>query len=204
MLKKTISSVFWMIKNQEKSGGISIHKLTKEIDAGPIQHFEPYTLSKHETFGSYMHKMALLNVKATHNFLTLLLDSKAQKLNQSQSTEKANYYSKPTLKDVSINWEKMTSNQIHALCRACNPWNKGAIAYLEGNAIKLVEVETTKNKKHNGELPGTILVDKNEEHILISTCDLMYLKLNIVSIDEGIFGPNLLMLAGIQSGGRFS
>lgn len=194
--------VFWLIKNQQKHGGITIHKLTEEIDAGPICHFEQYTLSEKETFGSYMNKMAQLNVQASHHFIQKCLQGDIKK-SAPQNAVNAQYYKKPSLEDVMINWDKMKANEIEAMCRACNPWNKGAVTNLNGRMIKLIEVEIVKRNYQN-EGAGQIVMENSSNHILVCTSDQKFLRINILASEEGIFSYKTLDALDFRSGMRFS
>jgi len=184
--------VFWMIKNQEKKGGISIHELTKKIDAGPIHHFEPYKIHDQETFGSYMYNISQLNIQAIHNFLLPQIKGERKQSIKAQNEAASNYYQKPTSSDVQISWNSMTAEQIEALCRACNPWNKGAITTLEGKAFRVIEVEIINDVIHEQEKAGSIIYKRNGEQFLVSTSDSKYLELKVIATEEGIYGSDRL------------
>ena len=187
--------VFWMIKNLEKEGGIAIHELTKEIDAGPIHHFEPYIIKAQETFGSYMQNISQLNIQAIDRFLPQLLQSKEKHPIEIQKEDSSNYFTKPDSFDVRINWENMTAVQIEALCRACNPWNRGAMTTLEGKLVRIIEVEIHKELNQAKAKPGSIVLKKNVNRFFVSTSDSKYLELRVIATEEGIYGAERMMNA---------
>jgi len=192
--------VFWMIKNQERKGGISIHLITSDVDAGSIVHFEKYELKRQETFGSYMKTIAEFNIHAIAKLFQKLHNTKWLNEVKSQKKTDAKYYPKPTLSDITIDWNNMNADQIEALCRACNPWNKGAVTYLNNNPIKIIEVEKVDCLANSNEIPGSISLLKESSEILVSTIGSECLKLNIVSIDEGIISGTRLKELGFTTG----
>ena len=54
-----------------------------------------------------------------------------------QDETQAAYHTKPAVKDLMIDWEKMDSAVIKALVNACNPWNKGCRAAINGWSFRL-------------------------------------------------------------------
>ena len=51
--------VFWQIKNAEEFGGISIHKMTAEIDEGPIYLMEKIQIVPGENHGLHCQKLGI-------------------------------------------------------------------------------------------------------------------------------------------------
>ncbi len=196
--------VFWMLKNGEEKGGISVHELTKEVDAGPLLHFEPYSISEIETFGSYMLSTSHLNARVVVEVVRKLSSSNWKKKLKAQDKSQAKYWPKPDFSAVQINWNKMSATEVERLCRACNPWNKGAVTSLNGMMLKLVEVEVCKNPKHQGEKAGELVDSAEDKALLVSTLD-GYLKINIMYLEEeGFIGNKNLKRMGFKGGMTFS
>lgn len=197
---KGAQPVFWMIKNGEKSGGITSHLITEEIDGGPIISFEPYTLSKYETYGSYLSKMAAINPKVIQSILSKISKDNWKGSLKAQNRKQATYYSKPTLENIRINWQTMTSVEIERLCRACNPWNKGAITTLNGLPLKLVEVQVSEIVAKD-KTPGQLFSNYESASLHVATFDSRSLRLSVVYQESyGFFSGGNLTELGLTAG----
>lgn len=192
--------IFWMIKQRETTGGISIHLLTEDVDGGPILHFEKYAIKESETFGSYLSSIGQLNIQALQNVLQKQSDPNWNKKAKAQSQKQLKHWTKPKIQDVQINWANMSTKQIEALCRACNPWNKGAITFLNGMMVKLLEVKIISTVKHNGETPGTLKLIAETNRLAVSTSDKKYLDIEIAYVDEGFYGNIEFQKLGLKAG----
>lgn len=194
-----VQPVFWMIKNGEKQGGISVHFLTEDIDAGPLVHFEPYEMKKEETFGSYLSNMATLNITVIQSLFANLGQFDSMKFKKHEAQVK--HWGKPSLPDVLINWSTMSAKEITRLCKAGNPWNKGAVTSLNGLMVNIIETSIYERVEHNGEEFGTIVLF--EDSLMISSVDKQYLKLDIVFFEGSYYSSRSLSYIGIVEGMRF-
>lgn len=199
---KGAQPAFWMIKNGEQKGGIAAHLITKEIDGGPIVHFEPYSLSENETYNSYMTKMSYLNNKVVQQVLEKVKNSQFHKQLKPQSKSNGVYYKKPQFDDVRIDWQKMTAVDIERLCRACNQWNKGALTSINNFPVKIIEVKIINSNSKN-EQPGSIFKNTETKEVTIATFDNKQLIIKIAYTEDlGFFSNNKLSELGIQAGAR--
>jgi len=199
---KGAQPAFWLIKNGEKVGGIAAHLITAKIDGGPILHFERFPMSTVETYGGYMTKMSSLNVKVIQKVLELLGKKNWKKQLKVQKQSEAVYHAKPQFNDVRIDWNKMKAADVEQLCRACNPWNKGAITTLGNVPIKIVEVELVQGARFS-ELPGTIVCIGKTNQLAVCTCDERALLLKIVYDESmGFYSNDRLSELGFKPGVR--
>lgn len=197
---KGAQPVFWLIKNGEKTGGITAHIMTEKIDGGGIIHFAPYTLSSVETYNSYMNNVAFLNTKVIQIIIDKISNKHWKNSLKKQKSSSSVYYPKPQLEDIRIHWAKMDAEEIERLCRACNPWNKGAIAVFNQQAIKLVEVTVLPNSAKQ-EPAGTLVLINETKRLAISCRDNKYLEINIAYQEElGFFSNNRLSQLGLTAG----
>ena len=199
---KGAQPAFWLIKNGEKVGGITAHLITAKIDGGPVLHFERYPMSSVETYGGYMTKMSSLNVKVIQKVLELLSKNNWKKQLKAQKQSEAKYHSKPQFDDVRIDWNTMKASEVEQLCRACNPWNKGAITTLGNVPIKIVEVEVVQGVRFS-ELPGTIVCIGKTDQLAVCTCDERALLLKIVYDESmGFYSNDRITELGIKASVR--
>jgi methionyl-tRNA formyltransferase len=122
----------------------------------------------------------------------------------SQDESLARYYKKPTIADVSIQWEKQNSKSIQALVNACNPWNKGAYTQWNGLNIRLLEVSQTNTITDYPKAPGTILEINENNGLIIQCYDNTQLRINTVYTEEGFMSGHKLLAFGIKNGEQFA
>tara|TARA_B100001778_G_scaffold332519_1_gene339006 strand:+ start:205 stop:1077 length:873 start_codon:yes stop_codon:yes gene_type:complete len=195
---KGAQPAFWLIKNGEKVGGITAHLITAKIDGGPVLHFERYPMSSVETYSGYMTKMSSLNVKVIQKVLELLSKNNWKKQLKAQKQSEAKYHSKPQFDDVRIDWNTMKASEVEQLCRACNPWNKGAITIFGNVPIKILEAEHVQGAR-SSELPGTIVCIEKTNQLAVCTCDEKLLLLKIVYDESmGFYSNDRLSELGIR------
>lgn len=191
---------FWIIKKGEKKGGVTAHVLTDKIDGGEVLHFEPYTLSECETFSSYLNNVSFLNTRVIQNVINRLSNRHWKNELKKQKSSKSVYYPKPQLEDIRINWLKMEAEEIERLCRACNPWNKGAIAVFNQQAIKLVEVGVLPYKSYQ-QPAGTIIRIKDSNRLVVCCVNNKCVDIKIVYHEQfGFFSNERLAQLGIEPG----
>ncbi|MBL4709796.1 MAG: hypothetical protein JKY48_15290 [Flavobacteriales bacterium] len=197
---KGAQPAFWLIKNGEKSGGLTIHLITEKIDGGDIIHFEPYTLADTETYHSYLNNVAFLNANIIQKLMNKIALKSWKNSLKKQDTSLSVYYPRPQLNDIRINWETMEAEEIERLCRACNPWNKGAIAVLYQQAIKLVEVNVLPFSAKQ-EPAGTLVRIKNTNRLAVSCINNKYLDINIAYNEQlGFYSNSRLSQMGLKEG----
>jgi methionyl-tRNA formyltransferase len=119
-----------------------------------------------------------------------------------QDSTSAQYFPKPTAKDVSINWELMPARQIQNLVNACNPWNKGAVAKHQENVFKIIQVSVKEhgNVYNQKLIPGTVINSSEERAVNIITVDDMVICCEVIATDEGIYSADFLFKLGIKEG----
>ncbi len=139
--------VFWQIKNQEKEAVLTVHKMNEMYDSGEIAVEIPIAMNPNLTFGILDANFGFLTIQAVFQLLDNLL--KNTLILKPQKHNNQIFLPKPTLKDLIIDWQKMDAYEILALIKATNPWNRGAIARINGIDIKIIEakISTQQNKK---------------------------------------------------------
>ena len=90
-------------------------------------------------------------------FIINCVMNKQKLVEVSNDTLRPKYYKRPESKDVLINWCLMTANEIFNLTNACNPWNKGASTFFQGNELKIVYIEKVDTVFNSEQTAGTII-----------------------------------------------
>jgi len=194
--------VFWQIKNGEReSAGITIHKMDKEFDTGPVFRQQVVPISPGETQGLYSAKLSALTVTLIADFVDKISSDSPL---QPASDSKKSYYSRPEPNDFTINWQNDGAEEIENLTNACNSEIGGAITTLNGQIIKIVEV--TKANVTGVEpipAPGTIVHSDINNGLYVACKGNEYLRINVLQMPEGIFSGNKLATMGLQAGAIF-
>lgn len=193
--------VFESIRKQKQETGISVHVIEKEIDKGKIILKKTMPLHTDLTHGMLCTSLSYLASYILPELLTLLSMNDKGVL---QDENLAAYYKKPTISDVSIQWEKQDSKSIQALVNACNPWNKGAYTQWNGLNIRLLEVSQTNSPLISTKAPGTILEIDENKGLIIQCYNNTQLRINTVYTEEGFMSGHKLLAFGIKNGEQFA
>ena len=148
-------AIFWQIRNREIEGGISVHRMTGKIDKGPLHLLQRVPIYPGDTYGSHLLNLSMAAVHVVEQLLQLLSQKEIPAIEQDES--KAAWYHRPVLEDLVIDWNQSAS-EIIALINAANPWNKGAITYLNQYPLKIIAatIRTGTNELAQNSKPGTI------------------------------------------------
>lgn len=192
--------IFWQIKNREANGAISIHRMDEGWDTGPIALQAPVPIRKGDTYGMHTRILGEAAIQVAHEFLQRLQVMGNKIPLTPQDPNNAKYYKRPQLKDISIDWDVMTADEIIALVDACNPWNKGAYTAWQKTAFKIVQISLKEHNIVNNQKlkAGTVINCSENKTIDVITVDNKTLSIDIISIDEGIFTADFLAKLGLK------
>ncbi len=140
------------IMNLDSETGISIMKITRRLDAGPVMLKEKIKISKEMTHHDLSKKMSEIGAKLILDSIKLIENNKANFIEQKEL--EATYAKKIQKKESKINWNesaKIIIAKINALYQ-----NPGCWFELFDSRIKIIKAIEVKN---SGEA-GTILDDK--------------------------------------------
>ena len=141
------------IMNMDHESGISIMKIVRKLDSGPVLLQSKIKIDQDTTYKELAKKMSILGSKLILDALKLIEEKKAVFLEQNES--EASYADKVKKFECKINWNK-NANEVIAKINALNS-NLGSWFEINGNRIKIIEAKEIKNRKGK---PGTLL-DEN-------------------------------------------
>ncbi|PKB17720.1 methionyl-tRNA formyltransferase [Flavobacterium sp. 5] len=176
-----VMPLFDVLKNQETETAICAHFMNEKFDEGNIIFNDPIPIQKGDTYGKLTVKLSDRMAQVTLNMANMLQFANNIPNHKQDETESC-YYEKPELSDTYINWKRMTASQIISLINACNPWNNGADATLQGEQVKII-VASLLNEPHKNQ-PGTIV--SLTDTINIACEDNKQIAIEILSTDQGI------------------
>lgn len=165
------------ILNGDKETGITIMKMDKGLDTGPIIAQKNILISEKDTAGSLYDKLADL----TPNFLVKTISEYINKkiLPQKQDDKYASYVKILKKTDGKINWSK-SAGEIERLVRAMHPW-PSAYSYLNNQKqiIKIIGTDSHVLNINRYE-PGFLFTDGKQ---LMAKCGQGALVLNKLQIE---------------------
>lgn len=188
---------FWQIKNQEKQATLTIHQMDEGYDTGPIAFELTFDLSPQLNYAMLELNFGYLAVNGVYLLIDAILRNALQLT--PQLTGNHTFYPKPSLKDIVIDWQTMPASEIVALVKACNPWNHGAIARINGLDLKILElciksIPTTKA----GQVIGI-----NENQLDVSCINDTAIGIKVVYASIGFLAGEMLTELGVNIGDVF-
>jgi len=200
------SPVFWQIKNGEKELYVTIHKINEKFDNGAVIWQKSI---QNQNYLNYKTASIMLSQVVVEGVIYIIrsyyLCNNVTALNRDE-TKVSKYYSRPKLEDVKVNWDSMTVQEILNLTRACNPWNKGAIAFFKQNEIKLISAHVSDSNKTKS-LTSTIEINNNagtivslDDGLVVVTSDKQFLSIDMVYYMDSYIGSNDLKFYNFSIG----
>jgi methionyl-tRNA formyltransferase len=188
--------------NNDEEAGVTLHRVDEGIDTGPIIMQEKLPIANDDTYGTLQSKLAYLAAKQAASLLKILSYGKIIPATP-QDENLAAYYEMPTASELTINWQKMTANQIIRLVNTCNPWNKGAGTTINNWMLGITEAEIQQGIDESDTPPGALIYCNKERGLVVKTIDNRMLKINIIYTNEGFFSGARLESFGVKPGMSF-
>lgn len=156
----------YALLNGDKSTGVSIQKMVKQMDAGDLVKEFPIAISETETGGQLYTRLKYAAALTLNDFIS---DLKNNNVSYKAQDESGVSFA-PTLKkeDGIIDWQNKTAFQIHNQVRALKPW-PGTSATVNGKRTKIIDLKISNelslkpseakvfnNKLFVGTLDGTL------------------------------------------------
>lgn len=155
----------WAIIKGEKTTGITIIKMVKEMDAGPIILQEELDINLEDTAISLEDKLAHLGAKVLIESLEALEKGGYDLI--SQDEKNISFAPKLKKEDGLIDWDK-PSDEVCNLIRGCLPW-PGAFTYYQGKILKIYKAKVISLSRYLVvSAPGEI-INVSKEGIVVAT-----------------------------------
>lgn len=191
--------LFWLLRNGETTGAVTVHRMDADFDTGPVVLAEPVPVGPGDTHGLYRARLAGLAAPVALRLLASLRGEAAALAPVAQAETPARYWPRPGLADVCVTWADPAA-AIERLVRATNPWNRGALTTLRGQPLRLLSVTPHPNALTGPVTPGTVLHADAAAGLWVACGTGEALRLDIVALDEGYFTGLQLMQLGIGVG----
>jgi len=187
---------FWQIRNGEPAGAVTAHRMAEDFDTGPVLVATPVPIGPHDTYGLHRGHLALAAV-GTGRQLLAGLRGEQPLAEQPQNEAVARYWPRPTLPDLCLDWQELAES-LARLVRAANPWNRGALAALRGQPLRVLGA--TARPETVAAAPGTVVLSTAGQALLVACGDGSVLQLDVVALDEGYFTGGQLAGLGVPVG----
>lgn len=193
--------IFEVLRTQQKTTGISVHFMEKDLDTGPVIFEEIVSIANDETFTSLTLKLSERTALASVN-MAQMLEFGSDVPTVIQNVAQAHFYPFPDENEITIDWLNMSANQISALIRAAYPWSQGAITMLGQEQIRISSVLAKSNELNIDVQPGTIVNVTSDGEIMIACLDSECIWVNDISVELGRIGKDSYSAFGFVPGVR--
>jgi methionyl-tRNA formyltransferase len=148
------ANVNWAIINGEQETAITIHSISRGLDAGNILYQRKIRIGPHDTVGRLYSRLNEIQREVLATTVARHLDGySGEPQDESQST----YGCSRVPGDGEIDWSE-TTERIYALIRSLSPPYPGAYTYLETRRINVVQASPVLNPpRYVGRVPGRIV-----------------------------------------------
>ena len=199
-LYKGADPIFWQIKNKEDKAGFVIHKMTEDVDAGPVVWQEFIPIVPGENYGLYSQRAGMVAASVLDNFIRQAGEGLVE---QDDAGGDSPYFKRPELSARTISWQTQSADEIEWLVNACNPKYGGASTKLRGTEIAVLEVAPADVADTLTVEPGMVIYSDALYGIIVACRDQRYLRINVLSMNEGYISGSKLFSLGVKAGDKF-
>lgn len=200
-LYKGADPIFWQIRNREQFGGITVHRMTEELDAGPVIIEHKIPIIPGETYG--IHHVRL-GITAADIVLKVAEAVQSGTSTRQDIGQPSLYFKKPTRQQVSINWEQHTAQEIEALVNAGNPKYNGAFTSIRNMQVSILDTSFADITNPPGKTaPGTIIYADALYGLIVACKGEEYLRINTFCMPEGYLSGSKMFTMGFIAGEKF-
>lgn len=159
----------WVLINDEKEFGITVHYIDEGIDTGDILLQKVYPISEDDNYDTLLKIAYTECAQLLYESLMLILSDKVSRKKQCEILENGMYCGKRDVGDEIINWN-LSTRQVYNFIRAiCKP-GPMATTSLDGDLIKINKAKYGHNVPTYIGVPGQV-IGKNGLSILVKTLD---------------------------------
>lgn len=193
--------IFWQVKNDEQTSGVTLHKMEAAFDTGPVFHIESLPLEPTDTYGIVQSNLSFAAVESLKAFMAC---TEPQDHLVQQSAALSSYQSKAKTEDLIIDWPVATASEINALVRACNPHQNGAITFFRDVLTRVIEANFRALDRVPKLPAGSIIAADHERGLQVLCTDERVLEFNILHVEEGYYsGRRFCEVFNVALGEKF-
>ena len=173
----------WVLINDEKEFGITVHYVDKGIDTGNIILQKSFQVTDQDNYKTLLNKAYIECANILYDAILMFKKGKVKSYKQSELNLEGFYCKGRKEGDEILNWNQ-TSREIFSFVRAiCKP-GPCARSYLNKKEIKINKVEFLDNAQNHKSTIGTI-ISKNSNNFIVKTKD------SLIKVTEFEFGGSI-------------
>jgi methionyl-tRNA formyltransferase len=201
---KGADPIFWQLKNGEANATLVVHRMTADIDEGPVVMQREIPIMKGENYGLFCRRSGYFAAELVDTLVNEYLNNRL--IEKPQEPGGAPYLKKPENGTLTINWEDQSAEEIECLVNAANPKYGGASTYLGSSELRVLETAPAEIKTENDfkAAPGTVVYADMLYGLIVACRQDKFLKINIVHTADGYFSGSKLFSMGIKAGEKFT
>lgn len=197
-----IEPVFWQIRERSPTGGVAVHQMTDEFDAGPVAHVEPLAIGPQDTYGRHTQLLAGPMLRAAEAVLAQLEQGALQF--RPQPIVQTSLRLRPAPEELHIAWHLESADSIEALTLAANPAYGGAETRCGETILRILQVSTLPPLDAHHLPPGVVSACDATAGLRIRSRDGRDVRLDVVYSEAGLLdGVRTANFFGILPGRRF-
>lgn len=155
--------VNWAIIRGHEHSGVTIMRMVRELDAGPVLYRVAVELPSDLTAGELYEMLSEIGA-------TALVEALAQMeagilAEEPQVHEHATYAPKMSREGARLDW-RLPASELHRWIRGCDPW-PGAWTTLDGQSVQVFGPEVLASEEAGP--PGTVLASDSKRGLVIAT-----------------------------------
>jgi methionyl-tRNA formyltransferase len=176
------ANVNWAIINGERETAITVHSISRHLDAGNVLFQQIITLGPQDTVGHVYSRLNEIQREVLAGTVARHIDGY---VGAPQDEPQSTYGCSRVEADGEIDWSESTE-RIYALVRALSPPYPGTHTYLEARRIAIVRVSLVPDaRRYVGRIPGRIVRrSRHEGFVDVLTGDGL-LRIHEVKVGEG-------------------
>ncbi len=155
--------VNWAIIRGHEESGVTIMRMVRELDAGPILHQIRIPTPSRMTAGELYERCAELGAEALVEALALLAAGRIEEREQDHA--RATYAPKLGREEARLDWSRPAA-ELDRWVRGCDPW-PAAWSELDGVPVQLFEPRPS--KEDASAPPGSVITADPREGLAVST-----------------------------------
>ena len=197
--------LYWQLRNGETMCAMTVHRIEGGMDAGPIAVQIEIPIDESDCYGTLLGRMSLVAGEALGHMVQNLEAIAIEPQDESAATSQ----SRPEPHDWVIDWNASSARQVHDLVRATNPQYGGALAFLQGSEVRVLESELVADAGKGGaaeatHTPGTIITAGGDDGLVVACANDSLLSIRIAYLEQGVFtAERLVKLFDLQAGVGF-
>ena len=179
----------WVLINDEKEFGITVHYINEGIDTGDIILQRTFPITDDDSYNSLLNRSYSECSKILFDAIKLVQKGNFKVIKQNKIDKNGSYFRKRVIGDENINWNN-NSRYLFNFIRAISYPGPKATTYLDDNEVKINSSRIISNDENFEGHPGEIL-KVNDNSLIVKTFDgvlkIQDIQTNIKILKGNIF-----------------